>query len=236
MNIKKYLFWMSSVMILREMMREKRAYIFDLDDTLIKTKAKAYLYSPEGTLEGRYTTQGVRDHKKWITEKLNEGYKMNFDEIGDDPDKSLYFLMEGERLNYFDYFEEKMRESPEDVYILTGRGNHPEVIETFFKMKWDIQIPQLQIFTVAHPETFQIAKEEVERQFHTHPIWSSFLVKDSPLASIHKKKRLILFHVLSKGYDTVEFYDDDEDNIREAQEFMKDVEQYDFGQMEIYHV
>lgn len=236
MNIKKYLFWMSSVMILREMMREKRAYIFDLDDTLIKTKAKAYLYSPEGHLEGRYTTQGVRDHKKWITEKLNEGYKMNFDEIGDDPDKSLYYLMEGERLNHFSYFEEKMRESPEDVYILTGRGNHPEVIETFFKLKWNIKIPQSQIFTVAHPETFQRAKEEVEREFESHPIWQTFLVKDSPLASIHKKKRLILFHVLSKGYDRVEFYDDDEDNIREAEAFNKDLEDYDFGKMEIYHV
>lgn len=218
------------------MMKEKRAYIFDLDNTLIETKARAYLYSPEGKMEGRYTTAEVRDHKKWINEKLSEGYKMNFDEIGDNSDKSLYYLMEGIKLQHFDYFEEKMRENPKDVYILTGRGNHPEVIETFFKMKWDIQIPQSHIFTVAHPETFQNTKEEVEREFNTHPIWSSFLVKDSPLASTHKKKRLILFHILSKGYDTVEFYDDDMDNIREAQEFMKDVEKYNFGQMEIYHV
>jgi hypothetical protein len=235
MNIKKYLFWMSIYMMMN-MMKEKRAYIFDLDNTLIETKARAYLISPNGEIEGKYTTAGVRDHKRWINQKLSEGYKMNFDEIGDNSDKSLYYLMEGMRLQHFDYFEEKMRECPGDVYILTGRGNHPEVIETFFKMKWDIQIPQSHIFTVAHPDTFQSVKKYVEEKFDKHPIWSSFLVKDSPLASTHKKKRLILFHILSKGYDTVEFYDDDIDNIVEAREFMKDIEQYNFGQMEIYHV
>ncbi len=219
-----------------EVIREKRAYIFDLDNTLIETTAKAYLISPNGEIEGKYTTAGVRDHKRWINEKLSEGYKMNFDEIGDDSDLSLYYLMEGMKLEHFDYFEEKMRESPEDVYILTGRGNDPEVIETFFKMRWKIHIPQSQIFTVAHPDTFQSVKKDVEEQFKEHPIWQSFLVKDSPLASIHKKKRLVLFHVLSKGYDTVEFYDDDMDNIVEAREFEEDLKKYEFGKMEIYHV
>lgn len=216
----------------------RNAYIFDLDNTLIETRAKAYLYSPRGELHSQYTTAGVRDYKKLINQKLGEGYKMNFDEIGDHSEKSLYYLMESDVIQkHFDYFQEKIKESPEDVYILTGRGNHPEVIETFFKMKWNIEIPQKQIFTVAHPETFQNAKKEVQDVFDTHPIWQTFFVSDSPLASIHKKKRLILFYVLSKGYEKVEFYDDDYDNIVEAMEFVEDIKKYEeFGKMEIYHV
>jgi hypothetical protein len=71
--------------LLHTKMVGKTAYIFDLDDTLIRTKAKAYLFTPDNVIHSGYTSREIREKKEMITKRLDEGYIMNFDEIGDDP-------------------------------------------------------------------------------------------------------------------------------------------------------
>ncbi len=221
MNLKKIIWLLSSISIV-EMAR--RAYIFDLDDTLIKTKAKIYLFNPKNELVKAFTSSQLRDNKQKVNKKLEKGYILNFDEIGEDPELSYEYLYEGKPIKkYMNLFMDYYRKYPNDVYILTGRGNPPEIIHRVFREKYDVNIPTDHIMTVAHKETFEKCKKKIKQVYENHPIYHSFSLQDSPLASIHKKKKVCLFRILMNDYDELEFYDDDEDNIMEIEELRNDL-------------
>jgi hypothetical protein len=224
MNLKKII-WILSSIALVEM--TKRAYIFDLDDTLIKTKAKIYLFNPKNELVKAFTSAQLRDNKQKVNKKLEKGYLLNFDEIGEDPDLSYEYLREGKPiLKYMNLFLDYYKKNPHDVYIITGRGNPPIIIQRVLREKYDVELPLDHIMTVAHKETFEKCKKKIKQVYEQHPLYESFSLQDSPLASIHKKKKVCLFRILMNGYDELEFYDDDEDNIMEIEELQNDIHAY----------
>lgn len=226
--------------LLHTRMMGKTAYIFDLDDTLIRTKAKAYLFTPDNVIHSGYTSREIRENKEMINKMLDNGYIMNFDEIGDDPLKSFHYLMTSEENpKMLDYMKRIYKRTKEDIYILTGRGNEPETIQNFFIHQFNIILPIENIMTVAHKKTFKSIQQNVEEEYEDHPIYSTFRLKDTPLASIHKKKKVCLFSVLMKGYDKILFYDDDLNNIQEADELKEELKKHEeFKEVEMinYHI
>ena len=204
----------------------KKAYVFDLDDTLIKTNAKIYLYDNDDQYHSEYSSFELKDAKSWINEKLEEGYKLNFDEIGEDQEKSYHYLKNGEIIDkYFNKFHELYIRG-EDIFILTGRGNDPEIIKRVFEENWSILIDLNKIITVANKNTFDKIKNEIYDNYYEHPILESFFTKESPLGSINKKKKLCLFYIIQNGYDHIEFYDDDIHNYMEAEELKNELKKY----------
>lgn len=243
MNLKKFIEIIGVGLfgiLLHTKMVGKTAYIFDLDDTLIRTKAKAYLFTPDNVIHSAYTSREIRDQKERINKMIDEGYIMNFDEIGDDPMLSFHYLMTSEEnTKMMDYMRRIYKRTNEDIYILTGRGNDPEVIRNFLIHRFNIILPMENIMTVAHKKTFKSIQKDVEEEYEEHPIYSTFMLKDSPLASIHKKKKVCLFSVLIKGYDKLYFYDDDLHNIEEANELKEELKEHEeFKEVEMinYHI
>lgn len=237
MNLKKIIWMMISITIgMSENMTTGRvAYVFDLDDTLIKTEAKIYLFNSENELVGAYTSAQLRDQKKKIQKKLDEGYRLNFDEIGDDSQLSYEYLFEGKRIKKnWNLFSSIYDTKPEDLYILTGRGNDPSLIQSVFRDRWDMNLPRDHILTVAHKDTFDGVRKKVKDEYKDHPIYEIFEMNDSPIGSIHKKKKMCIFSILMTGYDELHFLDDDKKNIEEIEELKKDLKRYpDFDHVKI---
>ncbi len=231
MNLKKFLGIIVvgfTGILLQTRMVGKTAYIFDLDDTLIRSKAKAYLFTPDNVIHSAYTSREIRDQKEMINKKIEDGYIMNFDEIGDDPMLSFHYLMTSEEnVKMIEFVRRIYRRTKEDIYILTGRGNDPEIIYNFLAHRFNLIIPIENIMTVAHKPTFHKIQRRVGHLYEDHPIYSIFQLKDSPLASIHKKKKVCLFSVIMKGYDRINFYDDDKHNIDEANELKRELKEYE---------
>jgi len=110
--------------------------------------------------------------------------------------------------------------NPNNVYIVTGRGNEPELIQRLFKERWNIELPVENIITVANRNSFDNVLRVISERFGNNP----FQHDNSPLGSIHKKKKMALFSIILRGYDKIYFWDDDKDNIDEAEELKSDLE------------
>ncbi len=219
----------------------KKAFIFDLDNTLINTNAQAHIISPNGDIHQSFTTSLLRDNKGNIKEYLNNGYTINFNEIGDNSDLSYNFLMNGTEINqHFNYFNQKVSESNNNVFILTGRGNKPESIHRFIFDKWNINFLLNNIYTVSYQPLFNQCFQQIKDKYEKHPIFSSFFYEDEHVTYVQKKKKILLFHIITEGnYTELEFYDDDFDNIIEANELKNELSKYDEWkdiQLNIHHV
>jgi hypothetical protein len=206
----------------------KKAYVFDLDDTLIETNAQIYLINPEGELVKSYRTSELRDIKHKLNRKLKKGYTLRFDEVGEDEDLTYEYLLEGNEIQEnMMKFMKLQRKKNKDVFILTGRGNHPSIIHRIFMEKWDIDLPMENILPIAHKDTFQRVKDELYSYMSGHPILDRLEVSDTPTGAVNKKKKLSMMNIISKGYKRIYYIDDDKDNIDEIEELKNELGRHD---------
>ncbi len=235
MNIKNFLYiqtylslyaFIYSLFIEKEM--SKKAYVFDLDDTLIETNAQVYLINPEGELVKSYSTSDMREGKHKLAKKLKKGYRLCFDEVGEDPDLTYEYLLEGNEIQEnMMKFMKLQRKKSKDVYILTGRGNHPSIIHRIFMEKWNIDLPMENILPVAHRDTFERVRNELHYYMSGHPILERLDVLETPAVAVSSKKKLSMMNIISKGYKKIYYIDDDKDNIDEIEELKNELIKYD---------
>ncbi len=205
----------------------KKAYVFDLDDTLIRTNAKIYMFTPDNVIYKAFTSEELKHQKEYVKNKIQEGYIMNFDEIGDDPTQTYYHLLNGNEIQKnIHLFKQKYRKYPNDIFILTGRGNHPQIIQDVLYERYKIHIPILNIIPVAHKETYIRIENNIKEIYEGHNILKDISGKDEVVSASQMKKKLCLFFILMKGYDELHFYDDDKDNIYESEVLKNIIKNY----------
>ncbi len=206
----------------------KKAYVFDLDDTLIKTNAKIYMFTPDNVIYKAFTSEELKHQKEYVKNKIQEGYIMNFDEIGDEPSLTYYHLLNGNEITQnINLFKKKYRKYPNDIYILTGRGNHPQIIQDVLYERYRIHIPILNIIPVAHKETYNRIEKTIKEVYDGHNILKDISGKDEVVSASQMKKKLCLFWILIKGYEEIHFYDDDKDNIYESEVLKTIIKNYE---------
>jgi hypothetical protein len=244
MNLKKFIINISIITLgllihlkVEPIEMDKKAYVFDLDDTLIKTDAKIYMFTPDNVIYKSFTSEELKNCKNYVKMKIEEGYIMNFDEIGDDPYKTYYHLMNGmELIDNVNLMKKLYKKNPLDIYILTGRGNHPKIIQDVLNERFNIHLPISNIIPVAHKDTFEKIEEKVRKYYKEHPIIKDIGGKDEVVSASHMKKKLCIFSILMNGYDELHFYDDDHDNIYESEVLSKILKNYDeWKKMKIYN-
>ena len=187
----------------------KKAYIFDLDDTLIRSKSHIYVYNEDNELVDKINSQEYVHKRDIIRNYHIDGYKVETHEFGgngscDHADRlSYYCLMEGETLESQIHILRKYvkEENNCDIYVVTGRGNKRQTLHELIKERFDIEIPIEHIYPVSNDEYM----EEVRKRFSEEELMR--------LGSICNFKTNSLYDILRKEYDYVEFYDDDPRNI-----------------------
>ena len=167
----------------------KTAYIFDFDDTLVKTKARIKVIKNNKIIKSLDSI----DYKNY---KLKRGETLNFDEF-DDPT----FILQSKKYKMWPvlvniYKNNIWNNSNEDIYILTARTNKSKYTISSFLNRNNIDLPLSHIFTIGGDKDI-INKNEIPKL---------------------KKKVL---QDLSKEYDKIIFYDDNEETIENIRNLPK---------------
>ncbi len=229
MNLKKILKNIVILIIPIIGMSSDTAYVFDLDDTLLKTNARIYLKNERGDQIEGFTSSQLRDNKRRLIEMTrNSTNYLCFNEIGENPQLTYEYLKSSREITEnMDLFRSVYNRNRDDVYILTGRGNAPEIIQLVFLERWNIDLKLENIIPVAHKNTINDIENKFKKRFKNEEIFNRFEIDHSPIGSANKKKKLCLFYILTKkNYTKLIFYDDDMDNIREAEELKRDLKNY----------
>ncbi len=228
-NLLKSIIVITTGIILNMEINNKRiAHVFDLDDTLIKTEAKVYLFTPDNVIYKAFTSEEVKYKKDYLKQKLEKGYILNFDEVGDCPIKTHYFLMKGMEIEKnVDKFKRIDNKFNHDLFILTGRGNAPDIIHDVIYRRFKVDMDIENIIPVAHKPTYENIEKELIEYYEEHPVLEDVKGKDMNPSASQIKKKICLLWILSRGYDEIHFYDDDEDNIIEANILKKIIIKYD---------
>lgn len=128
--------------------RKDSAYIFDLDDTLIKTASHIIV-------RDRYTGDFIRSQMSLTIDKETEEF--DFSEF-----RKAHYLSNAELLPAFDKLY-KLYEQQANIYILTARGHDSvDIIHDFLKNHL-IKIPMFNIMTVNTTAPEEISRLKKER-------------------------------------------------------------------------
>lgn len=117
---------------------EKKLYVFDLDDTLIKTTANIIVRSKDNELVRKIPTQiyNAEDDKKVF---LSDGEHFDFEEFN-----SLELLAAEKTTELFELFKQLLEEN-HPVAIITSRENY-DLIDEWLKIKGISDKPNLMIY------------------------------------------------------------------------------------------
>ena len=192
--------------------RRRVAHIFDLDDTLIRTNSHIYVYHPESReLIDKINSREYVHKRGVVKEYYQRGCLVNTDEFGSDDALSYQFLYDGETLEEQVKLLREIVESGTgtiDLYVVTGRGNSPGMIAQLFREKFDIQIPEENIYPVSYVAKMESLWAEIHEKYD--PTITEMLSSGKSVANFKKSS---FFDILSKKYEEVYLYDDDHDNI-----------------------
>jgi hypothetical protein len=193
----------------------KHAYIFDLDDTLIKSKSLIYVYNQNSELIDKINSEDYVKKRGVIADYYKSGYKVDTTEFGGLgncllSDKSSYdFLYNGVPLQkQLNILKEMSERNNVDIYIVTGRANKPESIKQLIYEKFGVSILLNNIYPVGNKEKMDLLWYKLN-QNENDTIMN--VLKNGHNATNFKKAAL--YDILRKKYDYVTFYDDDPENI-----------------------
>jgi len=119
----------------------KKAYVFDFDDTLIKTSAKVYIYNNNKLIKS-LTPAEYNDYK------LQPNDELNFDDFN-----NPLFILRGKKYKMWPvlqniYNAKKTGRSNSDIYILTARSEKSKYTISSFLHRNGIILPIENIFTI----------------------------------------------------------------------------------------
>ena len=119
----------------------KKAYVFDFDDTLIKTKAKVHIYNNNKLIKS-LTPAEYNDYEAQPNDELN------FDDFN-----NPLFILQGKKYKMWPvlqniYNAKKTGRYNSDIYILTARSNKSKYTISSFLHRNGIEIPIENIFTI----------------------------------------------------------------------------------------
>ncbi len=192
----------------------RKAYIFDMDDTLICSDSHIYVYDQNHDFVEKINSQQYVHKRDDIKRYHQNGYLIKTCEFGGDGScdhadhLSYQHLMRGETLEAQISILRSCANNA-DLYLVTGRGNKRETLRNVIKERFDIDIPVDHIYPVSNCAYMEevrnrLSEEELER-----------------LGQITNFKTNSLYDILRKGYDYVEFYDDDPRNIETFHRLME---------------
>ena len=189
----------------------KEAYIFDIDDTLIHTNSHMYVYDNHSNLIDKINSRDYVHKRNMIHNFYHKNnYKVCSDEFGDDEDLSYSFLLNGHTLDeQLEILKKVMNKNHIDVYIVTGRANSQESIQKLFQEKFNIHIQKSHIYPVSNKKIMNEVTENIIQNYGENI--QDFLSNGRNSANFKKNS---FFHILSKNYNNVYFYDDDPNNIQ----------------------
>jgi hypothetical protein len=201
--------------IIPKIMKNKRAYIFDLDDTLIESHAHIYIYDHNNNLVDQINSRDYVNKRNIIKSYYDNNYRVDTYEFGglgncENSDKKSYeMLFNGKTLyKQLNVLKEIYGNSDNDIYIVTGRANKPETIKNLIYNKFNINILLNNIYPVSNKQHMHLLSSKLEKTENSEII---NMLKSGKNATNHKK--LALYDILSKKYNYVTFYDDDPFNI-----------------------
>ena len=193
----------------------KHAYIFDLDDTLIKSKSLIYVYNQNSELIDKINSEDYVKKRGVIAGYYKSGFKVDTTEFGGlgnclVSDRSSYnFLYNGVPLDkQLNILKDAANTNNIDIYIVTGRANKPESIKQLIYEKFGVSILLNNIYPVGNKEKMDLLWYKLN-QNENDTIMN--VLKNGHNATNFKKAAL--YDILQKKYDYVTFYDDDPENI-----------------------
>ncbi len=193
----------------------KNAYIFDLDDTLIKSKSLIYIYNEKSELIDKINSEDYVKKRGIINDYYKKGYNVDTHEFGGNGDclysdrKSHEFLLNGHILhNQVEILKNVIQNNSNNVYIVTGRANQPETLKRLLNEKFNINIPINNIYPVSNKEKMNLLWMKIKNNTHYGII---DLLENGKNAKNYKK--IAFYDILRKKYEYVSFYDDDPENI-----------------------
>ncbi len=193
----------------------KHAYIFDLDDTLIKSKSLIYIYNENSELIDKINSEDYVKKRSLIADYYKSGFTIDTTEFGGLgncllSDKSSYnFLYNGTPLHkQLNILKEVADKDNIDVYIVTGRANKPESIKQLIYERFGVSILLNHIYPVGNKEKMDLLWYKLNKNENNTII---HLLKNGSNSANFKKAAL--YDILQKKYDYVTFYDDDPENI-----------------------
>ncbi len=198
----------------------KEAYIFDIDDTLIKTDSHIYVYNHQNELIDKIDSRSYVKKRNMMKTYYEEGYQVNTDEFGGVGSCEVADMLSYHHLTYGETLKEQMeilqnvalrakerkKEKMIDIYFVTGRANQPETLQKLIQERFGLSIPISHIYPVSN----QTCMKELYTRLEECEVARSILYNGKSDANFKKRS---FYDILRKEYDYVEFYDDDMDNI-----------------------
>lgn len=173
-----------------DLYNKKTAYIFDLDDTLILTDARIYLFTPDNIIYKAFTTDSLKYKKKYIKDKINEGYIIHFDEVGDDLEKTKNLLMNGlELIKNVEKLKSANMKFTNDLFILTARGHKPEIIGDVIYQRFGVNLPVPNIIPISYEPIYKKIEEELFANNSHCPILEEVIGYDKVISDTQIKKK-----------------------------------------------
>jgi hypothetical protein len=193
----------------------KEAYIFDLDDTLIRSDSHIYIYDEKNLLVEKINSREYVKKRDTIKKYYKNGFHINTDEFGgegshhDADYTSLQYLMNGHTLQeQISILKEKSQYNHIDIYLVTGRGNKPETLQHLIQTRFQVHIPIGHIYPVSNKNCMNSLWYRLHKQENYGII---HLLENGKNAANFKKASL--YDILRKKYERVSFFDDDHENI-----------------------
>lgn len=159
----------------------KTLYIFDLDDTLVKTDIKVRTYNDDGTVT-EYTPS------EWNNANIDKTkVKCDFSEFNNlKPFAFAKYLPAFEILN-------SLYKLGIDVAIITSRGDST-VIHQWLKIYGNITIPDEMVYAINHPNsdfsiTDAVKKKEALKYYHKEYGFNHFIVFDDNEEFLNEMKK-----------------------------------------------
>jgi hypothetical protein len=179
------------------MQARKSIHLFDLDDTLITTKARILVRNAAGDLERSLTPA------EFTTFRLEAGQSFDFKEFSD-----VGILSQGIVVHYTREIISQLvlRGTRSRFGILTARGDktlHAAFLIRLFRDLFGIRLQKGLIFAVSDAR-FGRHKDKAAHQ-RGKPF--------STLSVAERKALVVLEDLLSAGYNDISFYDDSRENL-----------------------
>lgn len=127
-----------------------KIFVFDLDNTLIDTRAKVRVLNPHGEVIDRLDSRFYNDNVK------NDGKTLDFSEFND-----LYQLLSEPELSTMECLIHCLNNYPNQTYILTARQD-PYIIRNWALLKglYELRFENIQCVDFNKYDTTNIAKSE----------------------------------------------------------------------------
>ena len=191
-------------------------YLFDFDDTLMTTPALAKI-TYDKDIKCSISPADYNKLDEEIKNKIDD-----YSEFGSDDEKTIEQMKNGCKIKFTKDILDKNKSN--DIGILTARSIKPNIMINFMSEEFEVVIKKENSVAINHKESFQTKIEELKTILPNESAYN-FLDKlrgqknktdiDDLLSSkeIDIKKALAIIWFISKGYNKIHFYDDDENNI-----------------------